>query len=264
MHDPLAEDADEAFCKLRSDVFNRDGGICQGCQTQTRMPAQTIGGTLRGMGRFEVHHIDDDHHNNRIDNLILLCPFCHNVFHCGNAGHRAAGVLIDAPWITQADLNALTHVLFRLMVPPSASASAPRRAGGSLSASPALSEQEVDKLKSIAQEAERRYRALESLREGVDRRFGHGMSDPANFARALMQLHKEDPARYADRARFLGGVRLLASFEYFTAPPPGPKSYSPVVYWKNAFEARQHEGLQLSQFFEEWMASVKQVAGIVE
>ena len=26
---------------------------------------------------FEVHHIDENHKNNELNNLIILCPICH-------------------------------------------------------------------------------------------------------------------------------------------------------------------------------------------
>src|SRR5690606_25423579 len=30
------------------------------------------------VGHFEIHHIDENPNNNKVDNLLLLCPTCHS------------------------------------------------------------------------------------------------------------------------------------------------------------------------------------------
>lgn len=197
VHDANREDADAAFRSVRYQVTQRDKLTCVYCGMKTRgVEGSKTGapdGTARTSGYMEVHHLDDDHTNNVPDNLVTVCPFCHAVFHCGNAGHRQAGHIIHAPWIMQADLNLVCHMMFILMY----------------SATQAGRDQEY---KNLAQDITGQYNALEELRGDACEIFGEGMDDPSNFGYALKMLSSEDNERYKQRHTFLGGARFLPSY----------------------------------------------------
>ena len=69
-HDPRAAKADSDFRRVRPLILRRDRYTCQGCGAQPK-------------NRLEVHHLDNNHHNNRMGNLISVCKYCHAVFHSG-------------------------------------------------------------------------------------------------------------------------------------------------------------------------------------
>ena len=56
--------------RLRKIVFERDGNMCQMCYKEKR-----------GTSKFEVHHINGDKFNDKLNNLILLCSKCHIKIH---------------------------------------------------------------------------------------------------------------------------------------------------------------------------------------
>jgi len=51
--------------KLKNQIFQRDGGICQICHKLV-------------CNGHAIHHIDYDKNNNDFSNLVLLCESCHN------------------------------------------------------------------------------------------------------------------------------------------------------------------------------------------
>lgn len=55
--------------KLRQSVIDHYGARCNDC------------GWNHVPEVFEVHHLNRDHSDNRIENLSLLCPTCHAVRH---------------------------------------------------------------------------------------------------------------------------------------------------------------------------------------
>jgi 5-methylcytosine-specific restriction endonuclease McrA len=59
------------WLRLRKLVLRRDRHTCQSCgHVASDMP-------LTKSDRLEVHHIDGNAHNDRLDNLITLCSTCH-------------------------------------------------------------------------------------------------------------------------------------------------------------------------------------------
>lgn len=100
--DPAAEHSDSEFLKLRPEILERDGDSCFFCKFKSKKWQ-------------EVHHLDNDHSNNDLSNLVTVCPICHMVFHIGFAGQRQAGrlIYIDPSYgVTQADLNNLVRALW--------------------------------------------------------------------------------------------------------------------------------------------------------
>lgn len=100
--DPSAEHSDSAFQKLRPEILERDDYTCQCCGFKAKKWQ-------------EVHHIDNDHSNNKLSNLVTVCALCHMVFHIGLAGERESGRFIYIPpkyGVTQAKLNNMVRALW--------------------------------------------------------------------------------------------------------------------------------------------------------
>lgn len=101
--DPDAALADSDFKGMRERVINRDEWRCQACGCPSS-PAEG-----KPSGGFEVHHRDNNHHNNDISNLVTLCPLCHGIFHIGWTARQRSGHFIWLPEISQANLNLFIH-----------------------------------------------------------------------------------------------------------------------------------------------------------
>jgi hypothetical protein len=113
MSDPDASTYDEEFRQIKIHVALMAQFICQACFAPT-----STGPGEAAQGYFEVHHIDDNHRNNDLDNLIFLCPFCHMVFTAGRHGDdfetgADSAELLWLPSITQNTLNLLAHIVFQ-------------------------------------------------------------------------------------------------------------------------------------------------------
>lgn len=268
-HDVEAEDKDIEFQVVRDKILQRDKSTCKGCGAFTtrvvieKKPDSNDGGvapgTRRGSGYFEVHHIDDDHGNNDPSNLILLCPYCHGVFHCGNAGHRGMGMIIDAPWISQADLNILMHAMFSVIARSEDKVYMGEIKPANKTAT-VLSADEAKQVREIAEEVRRRYASLQNLSAGIEARFGQGMSDAAKFGRVLLELHRRNPKRYAEREKFLGGARLLPFYDYFNTPIQ-LRLIPPVQYWASRPANNGYAPLQLFERLEQWSSEIKNALG---
>src|SRR3546814_6683866 len=84
MADDHSASHDKAFRAIRKVVLERDNHACQFCG-------------FRAAKWQEVHHLNDDHADNRPENLITACWFCHMVHHIGRVGLFDEGGLIYAP-----------------------------------------------------------------------------------------------------------------------------------------------------------------------
>ncbi|WP_323025695.1 type IVB secretion system protein IcmJDotN [Castellaniella sp.] len=90
--------ADEAFAPKRKSVFERDGYACRYCG-------------FKASKYQEVHHMDDNHANNDVENLLTVCTLCHQVHHLGMFAMRNAGFLAVLPEFTQAEVNHLCRII---------------------------------------------------------------------------------------------------------------------------------------------------------
>lgn len=97
--DQDAESADEAFRDNREQALTRDAKTCVFCGFQA--PKWQ-----------DVHHIDDDHHHNDIDNLDTACKLCHACQHIGLAGLNGGASIIYLPELPQASLNRLVRGMY--------------------------------------------------------------------------------------------------------------------------------------------------------
>lgn len=124
----------------------------------------------------ELHHLDDDHGNWSIDNLAVICSFCHMSFHVGRAGLMGEAELIWLPEISQPALNHLSRAIFV-----------------------ALRSDDP-----VRQGADALYAALRARSDDARRRLG--TSDPADLGEAMLAL---TPEAYERRADSLAGLKLL-------------------------------------------------------
>lgn len=217
MHDPFAEEADADFAGVRQRVAKHYKHTCVYCDMKTLPQESERSPTKTSPGYFEVHHLDDNHQNNALDNLVMVCPFCHNVFHCGNAGKRDAGKIIWAPWIRQEDLNLLCHVLFIMMTFGQNDPETVKNGAAFTKAA-----------ERISNDARSRYQQLSSLGDDLENQLGRGLSNASVMGEALMILGSESAEAYKNRGRFLSGARFLPDYSYYMKQ---------VMYWRRANNA---------------------------
>lgn len=176
LHDPFREEADEGFRKIRGSVLARDKFTCRFCGIST------VSSESRPSGYFQVHHLDNDHHNNSIGNLATVCPFCHQVFHAGMAGHgNEPGLLILLPEMGQWDLNRLCHILFVVLVSPPPD-------------------------ETLQKDCLALYRELQDRNENVRKVFGEEAKSLSSLAKAIARLPED---LYERRAKAVGDLRIL-------------------------------------------------------
>ncbi len=89
--DEHAHLADAQFSSVKQKVRQRFSGCCAHCGHESLFN--------------EIHHRDNDHHNNDIDNLALLCARCHQVYHLGITAIRRSGFLAVIPEMKQTQIN---------------------------------------------------------------------------------------------------------------------------------------------------------------
>tara|TARA_B100000749_G_C18446024_1_gene474283 strand:- start:1361 stop:2092 length:732 start_codon:yes stop_codon:yes gene_type:complete len=165
--DPVESIAD--YKLIRPQVLERDIKQCQFCD-------------FHADKYQEVHHLDDNHENNAIDNLATACSLCHMCFHIGFAGIKQRGVLIyceegrHIPHF-QARLNNLVRVLWAC----------------TSSSNKKLAVNATDYLK-----------RLENMRTGASEYIG--TSDPIFLGNYLSDLEEEE---YEKRKDVLDGIFLL-------------------------------------------------------
>lgn len=179
MADAHADESDSRFLKIRSQILQRDDHSCAFCG-------------FRAMRFQEMHHLDDDHGNNKSSNLVTACCFCHACFHLGMAGTRRTGVVIWCPELSQAEINNVCRAVF-----------VAETVGGT---------QE--------QAARALYAALSGRAAVVEQDLGPGASNPAALGQALLEM---TPQQYSDRQRRLSGLRLLPKSSAFGTQ---------VAYWQ--------------------------------
>lgn len=98
VNDPNFGDADQGFEQMRRRALERDDFSCRFC-------------TFRSPKWQEVHHFNDDHHDNRLENLVTTCQYCHMCQHIGLWGSKREAVLIWLPEMTQVELNHLVRTI---------------------------------------------------------------------------------------------------------------------------------------------------------
>lgn len=206
MNDHGGESADREFQRVRLAILDACGGRCEFCG-------------LISAKYQEVHHGDDDHRNNKPENLFGSCPLCHQVFHVGLAGIRDGATVIYAPEFTQAEINQISLLIWTIESTKDAAVI------------------EESQFKRIHASATKLRGDLENRRGTVLLRMHKYFTDnnllpkdmkpalshfgPSLFASILMSL---DDETYEKRADLLGGLRLL---------PRSARFESRVEHWRD-------------------------------
>jgi intracellular multiplication protein IcmJ len=189
--DPSADYSDSVFRAIRPKIIDRDNGTCKFCD-------------FRSPKYQEVHHIDDNHANNDLENLITVCPLCHCCFHLGFTGQNNRGIIIyldPTIGVSQADLNQVVRTLWI----------------GELSKDTLLRMLSINMLAKLYKQ-----------NVPADRKLGS--SDPLALGDFFLQM---DDANYAKRMSFLNGYYLLPLKEGFQ---------DQINYWsKNVFNSFSSE-----------------------
>ncbi|OGT64432.1 MAG: hypothetical protein A3J38_02050 [Gammaproteobacteria bacterium RIFCSPHIGHO2_12_FULL_45_9] len=167
---------DPPFVALQQKIFERDQYTCQFCGFRTQL-------------YLEVVNVDGDFKRNQSNNLATACPLCTQCFFLEEVGKtdQTGGVLIDAPEISQGQLNALCHTLFLSMISNGV----------------------------CAGEARTLYRSLKGRNSRVEKILGEGLSSPARYGRLLIEANSEGARRLHET--ICANVRLLPDFMNFAA-----------------------------------------------
>lgn len=188
MFDADAQDSDAVFAEIRKTVLERDKYTCSGCG-------------FKSQKWQEVHHIDDDHSNNKLSNLTTVCMFCHSCQHIGLAGHNKEAILAFIPEISQAQLH---HVVRGILFAKIWANTVFSRAAETPSAH--------DNLK-VAKEVAAAATSLESELQARSAQASEliGTSSPLELGDILTQFANltDRPEVYEGRKNYLKGIRLL-------------------------------------------------------
>lgn len=180
--DANAESADAEFKQVRPRILERDKDACRFCG-------------FRDKGDYiQVHHKDDDHSNNRPDNLVTACIHCHAVHHVGLWGTWKEAVLIYLPEIEQWQLS---HLCRSILI----AQHFPKKLQSSLNPVGADKIQAANRMKNAASVVMGKLRERERMAEDVI-----GTSDPRVLGNVMP--HLPEPL-YQARHERLGGLRLL-------------------------------------------------------
>lgn len=175
----------------RHDVFNsvwaRDRYKCYYCNFESKK-------------HQEIHHLNDDHEDYSMDNLVTICPLCHQSFHMDIAN---GSKIIWLPEFTQQELNYICRALFIALED--------------------LAEKEKRKEEPIGftKIARMIEDSLFNRHLTVEQQFQTGASEPATFAGALLNMTAEE---YEKRYTLLKPFKILPIKARFPVQ---------TKYWKN-------------------------------
>lgn len=100
--DPKSVESDAEYKKLRPEILKNGDYDCEFCGFHSKKYQH-------------IHHLDDNHSNNKKSNLAIACPLCHMCNHIGFSGEKSLGTLIYLDKdleLDQADLNNLIRTLW--------------------------------------------------------------------------------------------------------------------------------------------------------
>lgn len=161
-------------------VLERDNYTCQGCN-------------FKSIKYQEIHPINQQHSDMDINNLVTLCPFCHQCYHLNTASYSNGGSLIWLPELSQVELHHLVRGIFIAL---------------------------TDEKNPYYQIAKQLYLFLENRKSFIDNNFSEGASNPALLGQVFLKMPKEN---YERRGEFLTNIKLLPTKERFEQQ---------IKYWK--------------------------------
>lgn len=155
----------------RPALLARAGGRCLFCGFRSQ--------------HMEVHHCNDNHADNRDENLAIADPLCHGTQHIGEVGRDKHGVFIHFEGLPQAEVNHLQRTLAVVL------------------------EMGTDEQKAEARALLQHLASRAELVAGA-----WGSANPSDFAGALLSLHEEDADKrmsaFASMALLYRPVRFAA------------------------------------------------------
>lgn len=211
MNDSASEDADAEFSLVKKKVRERDSNTCKFCGFKQNKADYYI----------QVHHRNDDHHDNRMENLVTACMHCHAVQHIGLWGSAGEAVIIYLPEWPQAFLNDMCRVVlvakkFQTKIEGEVRLASERNPKGQ---APAHLNERLKSAKTMSDAAQALFDRLRA-RE-LDAQLRLGTSDPSDLGTAL--LHTPEDA-YGRRHQPLAPFRLLLLGHHH----PGGRAESPI------------------------------------
>jgi intracellular multiplication protein IcmJ len=220
---PGEEIKEKEFEAVKRKVHERDNNTCCACGFQMK-----TGGFYR-----QVHHLNDDHGDNRPDNLVVLCMHCHASFHVGFWGSRDEATLVYLPEIEQWQLSHLCRLLLvtRRFLASAEGMAVQAGAGNNIGRSyqgrtgQGAPTDALGRAKAARQVNDTVESLFSKIRaREVDAKEILKTCDPAELGNALTQLPDEE---YNARQRILGPFRLLLLGEH---KDEASKDYlSPIV-----------------------------------
>jgi len=219
-NDDGAEEADREFEHARRRALERDDHACRFCG-------------FRAAKWQEVHHLNDDHADNRLENLATTCLHCHMCQHIGRAGAVGEATLVWLPEIPQDRLNNLVKACLVAQRQTEMMLQGQNKVG--------LHQQQAAK---YAAEAAKAFFARVQAREAeAERRIG--TSSAALLGEVLADIARQSSEAYGHRDRMLQGIRLLPTgrrisngvdimptiLDAWSAPGSGPYGNIPVTTW---------------------------------
>lgn len=143
------EPSSAAYKQKRPAILAKSGGRCIFCGFHSK--------------HTEIHHCNDNHADNRDENLEVADPLCHGTQHIGQVGSQRHGVFIHVDGVPQAEVNHLQRTIAVVLEMGS----------------------DVEKA-----EARALLQHLASRAELVAAEWGS--ANPSDFSSALLTLHEED------------------------------------------------------------------------
>ncbi len=154
------------------EVWSRDKNKCYFCGFESKR-------------HQEIHHLNDDHEDNSKDNLVTICPLCHQSFHLDTASTTSGGKVIWLPEFSQQELNYISRAIFIAIEE---------------------AESKGDEAVGFIKIARMLENSLAERSLIVEQQIQNGASDPSVFAHALLNLND---SQYEKRFSFLKPFKLL-------------------------------------------------------
>lgn len=176
-HGSLLEATSPEILDIYRKVMQRDGGSCYYC-----------GFTCDKYQ--EVHHIDHNHNNNDMSNLVTVCPLCHQSHHLSLADLHNGASLIWCPELTQQEINDFCRIAFILNQINESSG----KTEGHYISRMGFSSIYIKLL-------ERGIQSMETFFEGG--------SNCGTFGQILLDIKNREPELYMQREKWLGNIKML-------------------------------------------------------